>query len=110
MGQNKANSVTEWSWVFNHLTGANAFFLFVFSCLFIVCKCVFVCTHVSVFFCTLIFLQDKAFLCSFCLSAIDNSEPSRDCSLPPSLTIPLLCVHKTFPRGKFYINKYLSSH
>lgn len=40
------------------------------------------------------------FSCNFCLSATDNTEPFRDCSFPPSLTILLLCIRKTFPGGK----------
>lgn len=82
----------------------------IFSLCLYMYKCVFVCTRVHVFFCTSIFFQNRAFSCIFCLSATDNIEPSRDCLFSPSLTIPLLSIHKTFLWGKFYINTYLSSH
>lgn len=97
----------------NHLTHANAFLLFVFGCQFSVCiyTCVCVCVHTCVPVLSPINLcPGQACSCSFCLLAIDNTEPSKDCSFPPSLTIPLLCIHKTISRGKFYINKYLSSY
>ena len=112
-GSKEVNSMTEKSWVSNHLTGANPIFLLTLCCQFLlvfICACVFLRTSVCMFFCMLMFLQDNAFSCSFCLSAIANVEPSRDCSFHPSLIIPLFCIHKTFPTGQFYINKYLSSH
>lgn len=45
----------------NHLTHANVFLLFVFSCQFSVCvyTCVLVCMGVCLFFHTIIFFQDK---------------------------------------------------
>lgn len=112
MGQKRANSMTQ-QIILTLITWLMQCFPSLCVQLPVFCLCLYLC--VGVHGCVLVLshinlFPGQACSCSFCLSAIDNTEPSRDCSLPPSLTISLLCIHETIPRGKYYINKYLSSH